>query len=122
MPGEDSITYGINHRSPLNAIEHFHVANGQLPQDVMHVLLEGVLPLETKLMLNVFIFEEKYFSLQFLNERIQSFSYGREESRNKVPKPIERTHLMSSSSKLRLSGKLDTLTQCHNSSVCIIYL
>lgn len=74
MPSEDSTTYGINHRSPLNGIEHFHVANCQLPQDVMHVLLEGVIPLETKLMLSVFIYEEKYFSLRFLNDRIQNFS------------------------------------------------
>ena len=34
-------------RSPLNSIEHFHVANSQIPQDFMHIVLEGVLPLET---------------------------------------------------------------------------
>ena len=33
------MTYGINFRSPLNDLSHFHVANAQLPQDVMHVLL-----------------------------------------------------------------------------------
>ncbi len=38
------------------------VTNSQLPQDVMHVLLEGVIPLEMKLMLNVFIYEKIHFS------------------------------------------------------------
>ena len=37
--------------SPLNQIDNFHVTNSQLPQDVMHMLLEGMLPLETKLMI-----------------------------------------------------------------------
>lgn len=105
-PDKDSIAYGLNYRSPLNAIEHFHVANSQLPQDVMHVLLEGVIPLEMKLMLNVFIYKKKYFSLQFLNERIKSFPYGREESRSKAPKPIDRTHLTTPGGRLRLSGML----------------
>ena len=51
MAKEISITYGITCNSPLNQIDNFHVTNSQLPQDVMHVLLEGMLPLETKLMI-----------------------------------------------------------------------
>ena len=50
-----STTYGINNKSVLNELEGFHVANSQLPQDMMHVLLEGVLPYELKLMLSEFI-------------------------------------------------------------------
>ena len=71
MPQHDSVTSGIKSRSPLNKIDFFHVANSQLPQDIMHVLFEGVIPLETKLMLEVFIFE-KYFTLSFLNDRIRT--------------------------------------------------
>ena len=105
MPQHDSVTSGIKSRSPLNKIDFFHVANsGQLPQDIMHVLFEGVIPLETKLMLKVFIFEKKYFTLSFLNDRIQHFSYGKRESRNKPPKPIEKVHLESPGSKMHLSG------------------
>ena len=59
----DSITYGVNHRSVLNDIPDFHVADGQMPQDVMHVLLEGALQFEIKLMLKVFIFDKCYFDL-----------------------------------------------------------
>jgi len=64
---EDSVTYGVNGPSCLNQIEHFHVANFQLPQDVMHILLEGVLTLETRLMLNSYIFDDRYFTLEHLN-------------------------------------------------------
>ena len=39
----ESVTYGINYRSPLNEIEGFHSAGGQMAQDIMHVLFEGVL-------------------------------------------------------------------------------
>ena len=56
------------------------------------------------MMLKVFIYEKKLFSLSFLNNRIANFSYGREESRNKVPKPIERHHVTSPESRLHLSG------------------
>ena len=47
----DSVTYGINFSSTLNSLAYFHVANNQLPQDVMNILLEGVLPYTMKLTL-----------------------------------------------------------------------
>lgn len=90
---EYSITYGINHFSPLNDIENFHVVN-QLPQDVMHCLLEGVIPLELKLMLANFIEKEKFFNCDQLNGRIASFSYSTQESKDK-PSPIRMKTLLS---------------------------
>ena len=72
----DSITYGVNCTSTLNDLDYFHVANFQLPQDIMHVLLEGVVPYEIKLMLTEFIHNLRYFTLEFLNHRIESFTYG----------------------------------------------
>ena len=75
----------VNHRSALNDLDNFHVANGQLPQDIMHVLFEGVLPYELKLMLHQFIFVKMYFSLQYLNSQIGSFAYSAEETRDKPP-------------------------------------
>ena len=65
MAKENSITYGITCNSPLNQIDNFHVTNSQLPQDVMHVLLEGMLPLETKLMINSFL-ASGFFTLDTL--------------------------------------------------------
>ena len=35
LADSDSVTYGVNYRSPLNSLKHFHVANSQLPQDVI---------------------------------------------------------------------------------------
>ena len=99
----DSVTYGINYRSPLNQVSDFHVASGQLPQDLMHVLFEGVLIMEIKLMLQKFIGEDKFFSLHTFNVRVSNFVYGRVEARNKPPKRFEEVHV-NGTSKLPLSG------------------
>ena len=66
LGAEDSTTYGINGVSPLSAINHFKMGNFQMPQDVMHVVLEGVLATETKLMLGSFMQEEELLSLDLL--------------------------------------------------------
>ena len=90
---QDSVTYGVNFRSPLNDLQYFHVANFQLPQDIMHVMLEGVIPYEMKLMLGQFINNEHYFTLNVLNDRIQCFLYSPEEISEKPP-PIKAEHLI----------------------------
>ena len=43
-------TYGINNQSPLCALPTFDVTK-QLPQDIMHTLLEGVVQYEARLVL-----------------------------------------------------------------------
>ena len=98
---EDSVTYGVNQISVLNKINHFHVTN-QLPQDTMHVLLEGVLNLETRLMISSFVNKDRYFTLDFLNQRITDFPYGRAEKQAKPPRPLTAANL--TGSKLPLSG------------------
>ncbi len=103
LGSEDSVTYGINGQSPLNLIPGFHVANSQLPQDVMHVILEGLLPMETILMLASFM-ENGYFTLNMLNNRVSNFAYGRVEGRNKPPKPFQKAYF-TGNYKLHLSGE-----------------
>lgn len=49
----------------------------------MHDILEGVAPLEVKLMLQHFIYFEKLFTLEQLNDRIASFDYGYTNVKNK---------------------------------------
>ena len=83
---EDSVTYGINYSSTLNDIDNFHVVN-QLPQDIMHVLLEGVIPYELRLLLTYCIAQKNYFSCSQLNGRIQSYEYSNQEAKDK-PSPI----------------------------------
>ena len=96
----DSITYGINHASCFNRLPDFHVASFQMPQDVMHVLLEGVLPLNIRLMLDGFI-NDGMLTVDELNQRVQYFKYGRVEAKTKPPKPFERKHF---TRHLHLSG------------------
>lgn len=65
----DASATGVKHNSCLNSLQYFHVTEN-IGVDIMHDVLEGVAPLEVKLMLRHFIYEEKYFSLDLLNERI----------------------------------------------------
>ena len=104
LGSEMSTTYGISFESPLNSIPYFHVANSQLPQDVMHVLLEGVVPKEMRLMLNVFVNIKKLFSLYTLNERIRCFPYSPEEAKDK-PCPINPNVLSCADGSFHQSGK-----------------
>lgn len=71
----------------------------------MHIVLEGVLPIETKMLLNYCI-DENFFSLHLLNESICHFSYGRKEAATKVPREISKKDLSMAggSLKLHLSG------------------
>lgn len=48
-----SLIYGVNRCALLNTLEFFSVTSGALIPDIMHDVLEGILPLEVKLMLNV---------------------------------------------------------------------
>jgi len=104
----DSVTYGINYESALNEIEDFHVCNGQLPQDIMHVLLEGAIPYTLRAMLRSFITDKKYITLYDVNQRIQHFKYSRAEVRSK-PSQI-------SSNSIRDEGRL------YQSGMCVIVL
>ena len=100
--------HGIVGTSPLNEIKFFQLANFQMPQDVMHILLEGVLQLETKLMMHSFL-DDRFFTLEELNERIKFFSYGRAEAKTKPPKPFQRTNFDPNSS-LHLSCELNVIS------------
>lgn len=70
----------------MNEIGNFHVIN-HLPQDIMHVIFEGVLPHEVQLMLYEYIVVTKLFTLEKLNERIACFCYSTEEACD-TPTPI----------------------------------
>ena len=94
--------YGVTGTSTLNQLSNFHVVN-QLPQDIMHVLLEGVIPFEMTLMLKYFVVDQEYFSIAQLNERIASFSFTQQEARDK-PSPIKAQIFTSQGGKLNQSG------------------
>ena len=48
-----SLVYGSNRRALLSTLNFFDVASGSLVPDIMHDVLEGALPREVKLMLQV---------------------------------------------------------------------
>ena len=77
-----SKTYGINRRSALSCLQYFDICE-QLPQDVMHVLLEGVVPRSVALVLQHVIVDLRIISIDALNARIASFPYAYFESPNK---------------------------------------
>lgn len=72
---------GIKKMCPLHKINNFHVTHNRAP-DVMHDLLEGVCPLELKLVLAELI-NKDYFTIETFNARIISYNYGLPDKRNK---------------------------------------
>lgn len=98
-PNSASI-YGVKTQSLLNCSKYYHVVDG-LPSDIMHDILEGVLPLHLKVMLRKFIFKEKMFTLDELNRRIKGFPYGPNDFRNK---PSLLKNLTLSDYNMRQSG------------------
>ena len=88
--------------SVLDEAPHFDLCKC-MPHDIMHVLLEGVLPLHCKLLLVHCIFDERYFTLTVINRLIMEFEYGYSESRD-IPRPLNNDHLRSSESNINQSG------------------
>ena len=98
-----SRTWGINSRSCLMDLKVFSL--DMMVQDPMHVLLEGVVPKHVAYFLEYAIFTKKYFSLNWLNYRITSFSYSYLQVKSK-PEKVERSHLKKGQVKQNSSGML----------------
>lgn len=79
---ESTSVYGVKKNSALNSSKFFHAVDG-LPSDIMHDILEGLLPLHVKVMLRKFIMVEQFFTLKQLNDSLSSFSVGVCDIRNK---------------------------------------
>jgi len=101
---------GIKTSCLLNDLQYFHITEN-ITVDVMHDLLEGVVPFELKLILFHFIYDRKYFSLPLLNARLASFDYGFSDCRNK-PTAI-------ADAELRDPQK-NTLTQKASQMSCLV--
>ena len=97
-----STTYGVNRRSVLHNVKYFDACKC-FPEDVMHILLEGVVPYETKFLLKFLIDDERCMTLKELNSRLESFDYGYMNTKNK-PSPIGRDTINSADTKLKQSG------------------
>ena len=82
---------GLKMSSQLNQLSYYHVAENTCP-DIMHDFLEGLLPIEMKLVLAE-LAPQGLFSLQDFNSRLHSFSYGFNDQSNK-PSPIPQGKLL----------------------------
>lgn len=67
-------TTGLSRSSVLNELPYYHVLENA-SVDVMHDIFEGIAPLEVKLILKQLV-DNGSFTLEEINERISSFSYG----------------------------------------------
>lgn len=81
--------YGVNYTSPFNELNYFDVTQA-FPPDIMHDLLEGVIPLVIKLVLS-WAHKEKHITIQELNDELQQLSIGQNDKKNKPVQLSERT-------------------------------
>lgn len=56
---------------------------------MQHDLAEGILRYDIALLLNYFIKEKKFFTLEYLNTKLRSFYYGSKYNINKPPEILE---------------------------------
>ena len=96
-------TYGVSCDSILNTSTYFHVVDGMVP-DIMHDVLEGSLQLHLKCLFKYCILQMKYFSLDTVNSRIQSFYFGTADATNR-PSNIAIDVLTSSKNSVKQSCK-----------------
>ena len=94
-------TYGIQRLSILNTSKYFNVVEGLTP-DIMHDILEGCLMYETKELLKYLILDRKIFTLDELNNRIESFPYCHSDA---IDKPVAIKTLTTTDHKIKQSGK-----------------
>lgn len=102
--------YGINDRAKITEAPYFDVTK-QLPQDIMHIFLEGILCYAMKFLFK-HLFNAKCLNLQDLNEAIDHFAYGYSEKKAK-PSPIKQVDLeFQSSSNLGQNASQMFLFAC----------
>ncbi|KAJ1531357.1 hypothetical protein ONE63_000041 [Megalurothrips usitatus] len=95
--------YGIKKACPLDEVPFFDWTTSTV-FDVFHDLLEGVVPLDLKLVIRQFVFVDKFFSVRDLNLRIASFAYGVPDSKNKPSANMSTDILLKSSRKIKQTG------------------
>lgn len=74
-------TYGVARDPILNSLKYFHTTEGLVP-DIMHDVLEGVLPMCVKHLLSN-LNERSMISLTELNWRIDVYEFGAIERSNR---------------------------------------
>lgn len=94
-------TYGINRRSKLVDFPAFDLIE-QTPQDIMHIILEGVAPMEIKCVLKYLVLSGQ-MELDMFNSAMLSFPFSPVDIRDK-PCTISVSTLASNDNKLKQSS------------------
>lgn len=84
-------TYGVMNKSPLLRSSNVDVTLC-LPQNCMHILIEGPVEIAIRCLLKYFIFEMQLFTIEQFNKRITHFDYG--HFKKDKPALILRNHLV----------------------------
>ncbi|CAJ1050800.1 uncharacterized protein LOC127420693 isoform X2 [Xyrichtys novacula] len=94
-------TYGVNRRSKFTEFPGFNLIT-QTPEDIMHIILEGVAPYEIKCVLKQLVLSG-HMNLDTLNSAIIGFNYSPLDARDK-PCPISVNTLTSDDNILKQSA------------------
>lgn len=101
---------GIKKESAFHKVTGFHVIKN-LSVDPMHDFLEGICPRDIALILHHFIYKEKFFTIEQLNNHIQGFNYGSSYNNQNQPPEILPSHLTKTKSLVMSSGEMLTFTR-----------
>ena len=96
-----SVEYGINRLSSLDSLSYFSVVGG-MPHDIMHALLEGVIPYELKLLIRNCT-NKSYVCVRTLNQRLSAFDFGYSEIGDKLQ---DESKLRQTASQMRLLARI----------------
>ena len=83
--GDNNDVYGLNGECVFNSLKNFH-STQNLPCDVMHDLLEGVIPIDLLFIIRT-LSSEGWFALESYNTALDRFQFSEEELRSK-PQPV----------------------------------
>lgn len=81
---------GVKRDCILNSLQYFHVTSN-VAVDIMHDILEGIAPMEVKLVLCKFIYDDHFFTLSDFNTFLSSHNYGFCDAKNKPSLILEST-------------------------------
>lgn len=82
--------YGVNAKSPLLSNTYIDVTSC-LPQDAMHILIEGPLEIMIRNVLRYCIIEENLFTIDDFNNSVARFNF--QHFKNDKPGVIQREHI-----------------------------
>ena len=89
---DDKATYGVNGPSPFTDLDYFDTTTA-FPPDVMHDVLEGVIPLVLKLVIGK-AHTEKHITIREINDELKRLCIGQNDKNNRPVQLSERLHVV----------------------------